>query len=251
MIGSSDGLSSIFGWISIACWIVVYSPQVYENYALQSGEGLSVLFVLVWLVGDLCNLLGAVIAGLLPTIIILACYYSLCDSTLLCQIYYYRWKHGHPLFKAKPMEGGETAPLLPSGEQEDHKLLSTKALVIRYTSALLFVCIVGTTAWWIAGKEEEKTPRPDIPSGDWWKSQVLGWTSAVLFIGSRVPQIMKNVTTRCEGLSPALFFFAVCGNITCTLSIVAKSSDWGYLLTNASWIAGSSLIVFLDIFVSG
>lgn len=56
--------------------IVVYSPQIHENYALQSGEGLSILFVLIWLAGDLCNLIGAVIAGLLPTIIILACYVS-------------------------------------------------------------------------------------------------------------------------------------------------------------------------------
>lgn len=62
--------------------IVVYSPQVYENYALQSGEGLSVAFVLIWLAGDLCNLAGALIAGLLPTIIILASYVSPLSSSI-------------------------------------------------------------------------------------------------------------------------------------------------------------------------
>jgi solute carrier family 66 (lysosomal lysine-arginine transporter), member 1 len=57
----------------------VYSPQVYENYLLQSGEGLSVLFVVIWLLGDLSNLAGAIIAGLLPTVVILAVYVrSLC-----------------------------------------------------------------------------------------------------------------------------------------------------------------------------
>ena len=55
---------------------MVYSPQLYENYALQSGEGLSVLFVLIWLVGDLANLVGALLGGLLPTVIFLAVYVS-------------------------------------------------------------------------------------------------------------------------------------------------------------------------------
>lgn len=54
--------------------IVVYSPQIIENYQLKSGEGLSVFFVLIWLAGDLANLFGALLAGLLPTIIILAAY---------------------------------------------------------------------------------------------------------------------------------------------------------------------------------
>lgn len=56
--------------------IVVYTPQLIENYTLKSGEGLSVFFVLTWLAGDLANLLGAVLAGLLPTVIILATYVS-------------------------------------------------------------------------------------------------------------------------------------------------------------------------------
>ena len=56
--------------------MVVYSPQIVENYQLQSGEGLSVGFVVTWLIGDLCNLSGAILAGLLPTIIILGVYVS-------------------------------------------------------------------------------------------------------------------------------------------------------------------------------
>lgn len=45
-----------------------------QNYQLQSGEGLSILFVIVWLLGDLCNLFGAILAGLLPTMKLLALY---------------------------------------------------------------------------------------------------------------------------------------------------------------------------------
>jgi uncharacterized protein with PQ loop repeat len=59
--------------------VVVFSPQFIENYLRQSGEGLSLGSVIVWLIGDLANLLGAILANLLPTMIILAiyvCYFS-------------------------------------------------------------------------------------------------------------------------------------------------------------------------------
>jgi hypothetical protein len=65
----------------------------------------------------------------------------------------------------------------------------------------------------------------------------------------------KNLQTQCEGLSPgtryvhtwrdaanvppALFFFAIVGNLTYSLSIIAKSTERDYLITNASWLAGA------------
>jgi hypothetical protein len=62
--------------MSLACWIVVYSPQIWENYQLKSGEGLSVSFIVLWLLGDITNALGGLGAKLLPTVIILALYVS-------------------------------------------------------------------------------------------------------------------------------------------------------------------------------
>jgi hypothetical protein len=50
---------------------------------LKSGEGLSVAFVVIWLLGDLFNLIGACRAGLLPTVIIVAGYVGL----FLLQLY--------------------------------------------------------------------------------------------------------------------------------------------------------------------
>jgi uncharacterized membrane protein len=52
------------------------SAPVWENYVLKSGEGLSVPFILLWLGGDLTNLIGGAMAGVLPTMIILAVYVS-------------------------------------------------------------------------------------------------------------------------------------------------------------------------------
>ncbi|KAJ6477360.1 PQ loop repeat-domain-containing protein [Mycena vitilis] len=245
MLAENADFSSMLGWVSIACWIVVYSPQIYENYSLQSGEGLSVLFVVVWLLGDICNLAGAILANLLPTVIIIAFYYSLCDIILMIQIYYYRWK------KARSIAEEET-PLLPANGESAQDIVPPGVLILRYTAALIFVCATGVLAWWINRNTEKTVEPPKQPSVTvQWTIQILGWTSAVLYLGSRIPQIAKNFHTRCEGLSPALFFFAIVGNLTYSLSIIAKSTDRDYLITNASWLAGSALTVFFDLIVLG
>lgn len=76
--------------ISIACWVVVFSPQIIENFRRSSADGLSLIFLIVWLLGDVFNILGAVLQGVLPTMMILAVYYTLADIILLGQCFYYR-----------------------------------------------------------------------------------------------------------------------------------------------------------------
>jgi len=50
---------------------------MWENYQLKSGEGLSVSFIILWLLGDITNALGGLMAKLLPTVVILAVYVSI------------------------------------------------------------------------------------------------------------------------------------------------------------------------------
>lgn len=71
-----EALSGISGSISIACWIVVFSPQIIENFRRGSAEGLSIVFLVVWLAGDVFNILGAVMQGVLPT---MACLHRFAD----------------------------------------------------------------------------------------------------------------------------------------------------------------------------
>lgn len=52
-------------------------------------------------------------------------------------------------------------------------------------------------------------------------------------------------------MAPGLFYFAILGNITYTLSICVVSMDRDYLIRNASWIAGSTVTVVFDVFVLG
>src|ERR1700753_3545892 len=83
-------LSGILGSVSIACWVVVFSPQIIENFRRSSADGLSLLFLAVWLAGDVFNILGSILQGVLPTMTILAVYYTVADIVLLGQCLYYR-----------------------------------------------------------------------------------------------------------------------------------------------------------------
>ncbi|TRM64127.1 PQ loop repeat-domain-containing protein [Schizophyllum amplum] len=228
------------GWISIACWIIVFSPQLYENYALQSGEGLSLGFVIIWLVGDLTNLAGAVLGNLLPTVILLAVYVSHAPFPAPRHFALCRWTAGLTL-SARSRIAPESAPLLPEADRarEAKAGPSTRAIVFRYVAAFAFVIATGIAAWGVSRSTDARA----------WAIQILGWTSAVLYLGARIPQIRKNVETRCEGLAPGLFVFAIFGNMTYALSICAQSMDGAYLVKNASWLAGSALTVFLDVTV--
>jgi uncharacterized protein with PQ loop repeat len=70
-----EAISGILGSVSIACWVVVFSPQIIENFRRSSADGLSVAFLIIWLAGDVFNILGAVIQGVLPTMVLLfSCY---------------------------------------------------------------------------------------------------------------------------------------------------------------------------------
>jgi solute carrier family 66 (lysosomal lysine-arginine transporter), member 1 len=68
----------------------VFSPQIIENWKRSSADGLSVVFIVIWLAGDFFNIFGAVLQGVLPTMIILAVYYTLADIVLLLQCFWYK-----------------------------------------------------------------------------------------------------------------------------------------------------------------
>ena len=139
-------LSGICGSISIACWVVVFSPQIIENFRRSSAEGLSMTFLVIWLAGDVFNILGGVLQGILPTMIILAIYYTLADIVLIAQVFYYRgFSFRDPkTAKANGTVNGaihdepETRPLLhpdnPSPSQEEHHYDATH-LSPRHSSA--------------------------------------------------------------------------------------------------------------------
>ncbi|KAK4225542.1 putative vacuolar amino acid transporter YPQ3 [Podospora fimiseda] len=327
-----EAISGICGSISIACWVVVFSPQIIENFRRRSADGLSIQFIVVWLLGDIFNILGAVLQGVLPTMVILAIYYTIADIVLLAQCFYYR---GFTLSdEVRPATAPEPAPtsttttaapvkhrrnrsigildertallddraaageISPFGGVDGHlerrgswthlspavpliddvpepspsQAPPTKLQAFAFNScAVLMVCLAGVLGWWLSrgyGKEGSDGSAPgdegrDPLEMDYW-GQVFGWLCAVLYLGSRLPQLLLNWRRKStEGVSVLFFLFACLGNLTYVLSILAHDPEcegedgcqdgeaarlyWRYILVNLSWLAGSAGTLFLDL----
>ncbi|KAK1827897.1 vacuolar amino acid transporter YPQ3-like protein 2 [Podospora conica] len=249
-----EAISGICGSISIACWVVVFSPQIVENFRRGSAEGLSIQFIVVWLLGDVFNILGAVLQGVLPTMLILAIYYTIADVVLLAQVFSYRGftlrdtpappppkrKPHHPtptertallpdhplppsdwthLSPAVPLVGTEAPPPPPASTR-----LQSAAFNLL---AILMVCLAGVLGWWLSRTYSSPSPPPtgdDVVMSFW--GQVFGYLCAALYLGSRLPQLLLNYRRKStDGVSMLFFLFACLGNATYVLSILAYEAD--------------------------
>lgn len=61
------------GFIDMQAIQTIYS-QLYENYKRQNTDGVSVPFLILWIFGDLFNLLGVILENLLVTMVTIGCY---------------------------------------------------------------------------------------------------------------------------------------------------------------------------------
>lgn len=150
--------------------------------------------------------------------VILAVYYTFCDLILIFQVFYYRRKRVlYPaLFAPAPSESDpllssfSATPSLSHGAPPRSKTQKHLLDALSYLLALVGIFFIGALAWHLS---------KDAPRGrkiEVWdtKAQVVGWISAFLYLGSRIPQIVKNRETKCQGLSLLMFAFAVAGNGT-------------------------------------
>lgn len=210
---NSQTVSGIAGSVSIACWIIVFVPQIYENFYRKSAEGLSLMFVVLWLAGDIFNLLGAMLQHLLPTMIILAAYYTIADIILLVQCLFYGQDgpvdpvHLSP---ANPINENvlqdvfhEHDPLLgDERHRERHDYVDTSSGVSVITSTvdnknsdstfkryLLKIMIVssvilaGFLSWYISYiRNPPKQHEPELDLQMNWLAQSFGYLSAVLYL---------------------------------------------------------------------
>lgn len=81
----------VCGIASILVWLVAQLPQLIENYRNQTAEALSAWFLVDWLLGDTCNLVGCLATGTqLATQIYTAMYFVAMDVVVLTQYLYYQ-----------------------------------------------------------------------------------------------------------------------------------------------------------------
>uniref|UniRef100_A0A8C2KKV9 Solute carrier family 66 member 1 n=1 Tax=Cyprinus carpio TaxID=7962 RepID=A0A8C2KKV9_CYPCA len=89
-----DIASVVLGLLSIVCFMVSSLPQYYSSCKTGNMDSaLSIWFLLFWLAGDSCNLIGSFLADQLPLQKYTAVYYVLADLLMLSVYYYYKLKN--------------------------------------------------------------------------------------------------------------------------------------------------------------
>ncbi|XP_050291509.1 probable vacuolar amino acid transporter YPQ3 isoform X1 [Quercus robur] len=85
-----DDFSFGFGLISLVCWGVAEIPQIITNFQTKTGHGVSLTFLLTWVVGDIFNLVGCLLEpATLPTQYYTALLYTISTLVLVFQCVYY------------------------------------------------------------------------------------------------------------------------------------------------------------------
>lgn len=208
IIGQGLSISGILGLVSISIWIVAQLPQILKNQKRKKADDLSLDFLGLWMVGDLCNLASCFLVGATLTQKVLGAYFVLADGVLLAQ-----WK----LFATKSTEVG----------------MSNNSK--KFWGAFGVAAAVGLASCLLRGLTGAMT-------GDY-----LGWVSAAVYLVARVPQIYKNFNTRKVGdLSVYLFALAVLGNVTYAGSILAISMSGDWLRLQAPFLLGSIGTLLFD-----
>ncbi|XP_052195285.1 probable vacuolar amino acid transporter YPQ3 isoform X2 [Diospyros lotus] len=124
-----DEFSFAFGLVSLTCWGVAEIPQIITNFRSKSSHGVSLLFLLTWVAGDIFNLVGCLLEpATLPTQLYTALLYTASTVVLVLQGLYYDhfytwWKCRHaeknlriedvkkPLKPSAPADSGIPIPV--------------------------------------------------------------------------------------------------------------------------------------------
>jgi hypothetical protein len=160
-----------------------------------------------------------------PEKFVLALYYTVADMGLIWQVIYYQRKE---VEREEVVLATETTALLGTSNNNNSSSSSisnsssnskrqTKTKLINWLSAMaiLLVTLISCYTYYNAHWHKHLNHGEDEQLK--WLPQLMGWTSAILYIGSRIPQILKNWRNKStEGLSFGMFLCAVMGNILFT-----------------------------------
>lgn len=242
-----DMASVILGLLSIVCFMVSSIPQYYSSCKTGNMDSaLSIWFLLFWLAGDSCNLVGSFLADQLPLQIYTAVYYVIADLLMLSMYLYYKLKNK----RARRRDGAllNMVSLLC--------LLGISSSILSFSHSaqddMMPTMFKGRAL--LAIEETNSSVQP------FTTKEIIGFTigsvSSVLYLCSRLPQIFKNFQRKStEGVSFFLFALVILGNTTYGISVLVKNPERGqgetsYMVHHLPWLIGSLGTLSLDLVIS-
>eukprot|EP00299_Pterocystis_sp_00344_P012086 c5756_g1_i1.p1 GENE.c5756_g1_i1~~c5756_g1_i1.p1 ORF type:complete len:374 (-),score=71.33 c5756_g1_i1:31-1020(-) len=248
------------GMSSLLIWICCQAPQFIKNIKQGSADALSCWFLLEWLSGDILNLVGALLSGQQKTQIFTAVLFMCMDSCMLSQYLYYRRKNRKQRLADAEITNDLTADLLSSDQADpfDPSNPSNPSSPRRHSDSSPALSALGSSGKVLAYASLPIVAQAFVLQSDdpcavsvshrqvqigWW----IGWVSAVIYLNSRIPQIIKNFRRKYTGgLSVLMFACAVMGNVTYGLGVVIRANGWSDYEHALPWLVGSLGTVVLD-----
>ncbi|XP_012889650.1 PREDICTED: lysosomal amino acid transporter 1 homolog isoform X1 [Dipodomys ordii] len=254
-----DQASVFLGLVSILCFAASTFPQYIK--ACKTGnmdQALSLWFLLGWIGGDSCNLIGSFLANQLPLQTYTAVYYVLADLVMLTLYFHYKFKK-RPSLLSVPIN---SVLLFIMGTVCLVPLLSSPGPV-----AVPSEVFRGRTLLSVELGSKGRCGSPQGPPCQvrftlvpFTKQEIIGFVigsiSSVLYLLSRLPQIRTNfIRKSTQGISYLLFALVMLGNTLYGLSVLLKNPEAGesegsYLLHHLPWLVGSLGVLLLDTIIS-
>ncbi|XP_008146369.2 lysosomal amino acid transporter 1 homolog isoform X1 [Eptesicus fuscus] len=236
-----DEASVGLGLISILCFASSTFPQYIK--ACKTGnmdQALSLWFLLGWIGGDSCNLIGSFLADQLPLQTYTAVYYVLADLVMLSLYFHYKFKN-----RPSPL----SAPI--------NSLLLFSLGLVCTTPLLSSTASVDAPREVFPGRKLLSVEPGNKP---FTQQEVIGFVigsiSSVLYLFSRLPQIHTNFLRKStQGISYSLFALVMLGNTLYGMSVLLKNPEEGqsegsYVLHHLPWLVGSLGVLLLDTIIS-
>ncbi|XP_054465248.1 LOW QUALITY PROTEIN: lysosomal amino acid transporter 1 homolog [Anoplopoma fimbria] len=240
-----DMASIYIGLFSIFCFMMSSVPQYCSSCKTGNmDKALSIWFLVLWLGGDTCNLVGSFLADQLPLQTYTAVYYVIADLAMLGMYLYYKTRNR-------------------MSESRSALHLVGVACVLSFTTSLAYLPGLGAQHEVVPSGFRSRTLLSTSnvgPIKTFTPKEIIGFSigsvSSVLYLFSRLPQMYTNFKRKStEGVSFFLFALVILGNTTYGLSVLLKNPDQGqaeksYMVHHLPWLIGSLGTLSLDLIIS-
>lgn len=190
----------VFTVISMIFYAILTFPQIYTIIKIKTSDCISILTIFTFSTADTLNLLGVIFLDLEQTLKIIGWYHLMMSYILLIVVVFYN----------------KTNVILL-------KIFYVFLIFLEFTTAIVVHILMTNAKFKNTNTETLGT--------------VLAWISVCMYLVGRFPQIYLNYKNKkTYGLSIYMFVFSILGNLFYTLSILAYSIEYTYIIRNLAWI---------------